>query len=345
MQNDKNIHDALTDSTAKVFDAVSRLECVKGLYLCGGTAQALQIYHRKSEDLDFELLGIRKDRPGLDMSGIISEISEKFPGAKRNMLGGDHLEMYVDGVVKLSFFRPRNNVPHITPGPRFNNIATVAPQDLLGMKLWVTTQRVKFRDYYDIFSLLKDGYSLSEGIRYACAFSKHVVHSKDIYSTLLNDRMFVKPDGFKTMDPKYDVRPEDICGFIKKTMEEETSLGMAAFLKNPDTSRELTKKDVDELASLGIPQENIDRLRVYGVLATVGNYIRPRKEYDIKEPPRAKGTTRFAIKDDRVCVILGPKRIVPLHDALLVSGALNSLPIKESPADTSISKEFRPPRP
>ncbi len=35
------------------------MEAIKNLYLCGGTAQSLQMKHRKSEDLDFELLGTR----------------------------------------------------------------------------------------------------------------------------------------------------------------------------------------------------------------------------------------------------------------------------------------------
>jgi len=343
MHNNKTIYDALTVPTAKVFDAVSTLDCIKDLYLCGGTAQALQTHHRKSEDLDFELLGIRKDRPSLDMSGIISEICEKFPGAKRNMLGSDHLEIYIDGGVKLSFFRPQNNVPRITPGLRFNNISTVAPQDLLGMKLYTITQRAKFRDYYDIYSLLKDGYSLSEGIRYACAFSKHEIHSKDIYSTLLNDRIFVKPDGFKIMDPKYDVSSHDICKFIQRTIEEEKALGEAAFLKNPDASRELAKKDIDELTALGVSSEDIERLRINGVFVVDKNYVRPREAYDIKEPPRNKGVIRFAIKDDRVYVVLNPKRTVPLHESILISGALNGSPAREQPLGKTASNGLQPP--
>ena len=50
----------LKQETIPVFEAVSQMEAIKGLYLCGGTAQSLQMKHRKSENLDFELLGTKK---------------------------------------------------------------------------------------------------------------------------------------------------------------------------------------------------------------------------------------------------------------------------------------------
>ncbi len=77
----------LREETIPVFEAVSRMDVVKGLYLCGGTAQSLQMMHRKSEDLDFELLGIRKDRPQLDFTAISNEVSRVFPKCRKEFLG------------------------------------------------------------------------------------------------------------------------------------------------------------------------------------------------------------------------------------------------------------------
>ena len=73
----------LREETIPVFEAVSKMEIVKGLYLCGGTAQSLQMQHRKSEDLDFELLGTRKERHMLDFSTISNEVSNVFPACKK----------------------------------------------------------------------------------------------------------------------------------------------------------------------------------------------------------------------------------------------------------------------
>ena len=43
----------LTPNIEAIIDNVSQLECIKPYTLCGGTALAIQLGHRMSEDLDF----------------------------------------------------------------------------------------------------------------------------------------------------------------------------------------------------------------------------------------------------------------------------------------------------
>ena len=43
----------LSQQTEEVFEQISTFECIKNYTLIGGTALALQIGHRLSEDLDF----------------------------------------------------------------------------------------------------------------------------------------------------------------------------------------------------------------------------------------------------------------------------------------------------
>lgn len=210
----------LRAETIPVFEAVSQMEAVKDLYLCGGTAQSLQMRHRKSEDLDFELLGTRKDRPILDFSAISNEMSTVFPDCRKEFLGKNQLQVFVNGNVKLSFFRPENSVPELGKGFIYNNIVTPSLQELLGMKLFTIAVRSAFRDYYDIYALLKEGYDLAKGVDYAGRFSRHTIHSKFIYSILLNDNYFHKPAEFSLLEPKYDVSSTDIANFIKKYIEE-----------------------------------------------------------------------------------------------------------------------------
>ena len=45
----------LTPNIEAIIDNVSQLECIKPYTLCGGTALAIQLGHRMSEDLDFML--------------------------------------------------------------------------------------------------------------------------------------------------------------------------------------------------------------------------------------------------------------------------------------------------
>lgn len=211
----------LRSATIPVFETVSKMEIVKGLYLCGGTAQSLQMYHRKSEDLDFELLGTRKERPLLDFSAISNEVSSIFPDCKKEFLSKNQLQIFVNGNVKLSFFRPENTVPELGKGFIYNNIVTPTLQELLGMKLFTITVRSAFRDYYDIYALLKAGYDLAKGVDYAGRFSRHTIHSKFIYSILLNENYFHRTAEFSLLEPKYEVSTADIAGFMRQYIEEQ----------------------------------------------------------------------------------------------------------------------------
>ena len=212
----------LTPATKEVFGQVSQLECIKGLFLCGGTGQSLQMNHRLSEDLDFELIGLKKEMPALDFSAIIEEISDTFPDAKVEILGDDHFLLFInDGKVKLSFYRPENPVKTMKVGWQYNNLKIPTLQELLGMKLYAICMRTVFRDYYDIYSLLKAGCDLDEAISYASYLSRHTIRSKTMYTRLLSAQLFRKDEDFRCMSPKEDVSAEEIRDYVKATMEKD----------------------------------------------------------------------------------------------------------------------------
>lgn len=216
------IEAGLTSSTKEVFEAVSKLECIKNLILCGGTGISIQLNHRLSEDLDFELIGTRKERPQLDFGGIIKEIKACFPDAKEELLGSDHFLVFInDKKVKLSFFRPDNPVKTINIGLQYNNLKAPSLQDLLGMKVYALCVRSVFRDYYDIYSMLESGMKLEEAISYASYLSRHRIRSKTMYSRLLSPQLFPKGDDFNSMAPKYNLSPDQIRERIKRAIESE----------------------------------------------------------------------------------------------------------------------------
>ena len=207
-------HNGLRENTLQVFDQVSRLNCIKDLYLCGGTGISLLLQHRQSEDLDFELLNYRGDIKHLNVSGICNEIMSIFPDCKREILGQQHVQFYVGDHVKLSFFEPKNRIPALHTGFTYNNLKTVDAQDALGMKLFTITVRSMYRDYYDIYSLLQAGYSFEEGLAYALQFTRHQVHSKTVLSALVTPTLYPKPIDFDLMQPKYNVSPEEMADYF-----------------------------------------------------------------------------------------------------------------------------------
>lgn len=213
----------LTPATAEIFEQVSSLECIKELFLCGGTGQSLQMGHRLSEDLDFELIGVRKERPGLDFGAILGELSALFPDSRKEILGDDHFLVYINNErVKLSFYRPENPVQSMRVGWQHNNLRVPTLQELLGMKLYTICVRAVFRDYYDIYCLLEAGCSLKEAVSYASYFSRHTIRSKTMYMRLLSPQLFPKDKEFARMSPSFDVSPENIRDRVKVAMEKES---------------------------------------------------------------------------------------------------------------------------
>lgn len=65
----------LTEKTARVFEKVSLLNCIKPYTLVGGTALSLQINHRNSEDLDFmQWKNSKNEKKEVDWVGIQREL-------------------------------------------------------------------------------------------------------------------------------------------------------------------------------------------------------------------------------------------------------------------------------
>lgn len=224
MPTENNVSEitGLTPTTQEVFEQVSQLDCIKDLFLCGGTGQSLQMNHRLSEDLDFELIGLRKERPELDFGAILGEIKSKFPDAREEILGEDHFLVFInEGRVKLSFFRPENPVKTMKVGWQHNNLKIPTLQELLGMKVYAICVRTVFRDYYDIYCLLKAGCNLTEAVSYASYLSRHTIRSKSMYTKLLSPQLFRKDEDFQRMSPAEDISPEEIRDYIKAVMENE----------------------------------------------------------------------------------------------------------------------------
>ena len=204
----------LTANIEAIIDRVAQLECIKPYILCGGTALAMQIGHRKSEDLDFMMWRISKtEKPEVDWNAIEKELKEKIGEIQNfNMLGFDQVEFLVKGV-KFSFFVSDNYSPVSSPVDYLGNIRLADIESIMAMKMEVMLRRMKFRDYYDIYCILHEGYSIHKGMDKALSLSRHRLSSKNIITMLLGGR-FIPDDNFLALEPKYKLTKEEIREYI-----------------------------------------------------------------------------------------------------------------------------------
>lgn len=211
----------LTENIDSIIEAVSSLECIKPYILAGGTALAMQLGHRKSEDLDFMMWSTGYGaKPEVDWPSIRKELEAKVgPVDDMDILGFDQVLFLVRGV-KLSFYVSDKKCPVQAPISYMGNIRLADRDSILAMKLEVMLRRMKFRDYYDIYSIVKDGAKLNDGIDRALKYSGFKLKRKNVIALLLSGRYDVDRN-FTQLAPLYDVNFETIREYLLEEIKKE----------------------------------------------------------------------------------------------------------------------------
>lgn len=170
----------LAPHTGIVFDKICQLECIKPYILVGGTALSLQIGNRQSEDLDFI----------------------KWRTSKSE-----------------NYACPRYS-PLVQPVLIQDNLSAADLLSIGAMKMEVMMRRSKFRDYYDIYSLLQEGVDFHAMVDLALKYSGHLLHSKNLYAMLTNGARFSEDTNFTQLQPKYDITSKDIEDYLRRLILE-----------------------------------------------------------------------------------------------------------------------------
>lgn len=209
----------LAPQTSLLFDAITRMESIKPFVLVGGTALSLQIGCRLSEDLDFmRWKQGANDKLEVGWPVIKHELETIGNIEVENILGFDHAEFVVNGV-KLSFYAaPRKQIPSMQTIPYQNNLRLADVKSIGAMKMEVMLRRAKFRDYYDLYSILKSGIAIEDMITMALEHSGHRLKRKNLLAMITNGELYVKDKSFLQLSPVYDVTAMDIQDFIKQKL-------------------------------------------------------------------------------------------------------------------------------
>jgi predicted nucleotidyltransferase component of viral defense system len=216
----------LTKQTEIIFRSLSLLPFTGEYTLIGGSALAMQINHRLSEDLDFCIWPkqLKKDKPVVDWPEIEKGLHTIGKITSRDVLGFDQVNFVLDGV-KLTFLAKQFNLSPVKQPVQLLNYIKAADVEAIGaMKIELILRRTEFRDYYDIYSILRQGKELRNLIAVAAKYSNHLLKTRDALSFLSNGIHYRKEKGFDLLNPIYMVDSPEIEKFIKSLIQREYGL-------------------------------------------------------------------------------------------------------------------------
>ncbi|MDR1784128.1 MAG: nucleotidyl transferase AbiEii/AbiGii toxin family protein [Dysgonamonadaceae bacterium] len=207
----------LAQQTAAIFDKIATLDCIRPYVLVGGTALSLQLGTRVSEDLDFQQWKLHKsDKLEVDWVAIEKELKTVGQITNRDIWDFNHVEFLLSGV-KISFYIFPDRKPEKMTSINIQGNLQVADIRSIGaMKMEVLLRRNTFRDYYDIYSILKSGVNLRETVEIALKYSGHLLSTKNLLAILSDCSHFSADKEFAKLQPIYDVTPKEIETFIKR---------------------------------------------------------------------------------------------------------------------------------
>ena len=183
----------------------------RNFYLVGGTAIALHLGHRRS--IDFDLFTAKK----MNKSRIRQKVFE-LPYSKRTLFDDvDQAHFYINEVKTTFFFYPYP-VEHLE---KFDGVISMPSLlSLSAMKAFALGRRAKWKDYVDLYFMLKDHFSIKE----------ISTEAERIFGQLFSESLFRKQLAFhKDIDysepveymPGFEVSEQEIKDFlIDKSLQE-----------------------------------------------------------------------------------------------------------------------------
>jgi predicted nucleotidyltransferase component of viral defense system len=207
----------LLPNTAAILQKLAKTRILDKYTFVGGSALTLYLNHRYSEDID--LFSWEKS---IDINKINKAISEMdFQEIKTVNITGTQADFIIDGV-KVTFFA--NDWPELkNRSLLFDNLYIAKLEVLAAMKVNTLFMRAKFRDYYDLYVLNKEHFSLNE--LYEFANRKMLNLSFALFQRALTFTGDIEDETIEHLKPKYKLSLKDIENhFVKEIKKVNNNL-------------------------------------------------------------------------------------------------------------------------
>lgn len=166
------MNNALTENGKKLFPELQKFA---GFYLAGGTGLAMQITHRVSVDFD---LFCQENIP----DDLLEKVEIIFSGSevRVSVNNSDELTIFVDDV-KITFLHYPFSI--YSQYIEMAGVKIISPKNIAFTKAYSIGRRGSYKDYVDLYFLLKGGYVQLKDIVSECP---------KIFGGSFSDRLFLE---------------------------------------------------------------------------------------------------------------------------------------------------------
>lgn len=207
MQDLKNLKCLLPNTQLLLLKMIKECGFLKKYVLVGGSALALYLCHRKSEDLDFFTYADSFDKKE------IFDYIQSFENKEILNQTDEQIDLLLDGV-KVTFFNAKWEFLKPIKIEKFN-LSTL--ESIGAMKVNVLFLRAKYRDYYDLYFLLKEGMSLKAMFKHSQNILEGINFKLFAIALLYIDD--IEDDNIEYLEPKERISKEKIRGFFQKKLD------------------------------------------------------------------------------------------------------------------------------
>jgi hypothetical protein len=195
-------NEILTSKQQELFSYISQFK--RTFYLVGDTAIALHIGHRES--IDYDLFTFNK----LNRSKIKRQLLTIPFRHKIIFEDVDQLHFYINDI-KVTFFNYPYKIEH--PVKIGNTVTIPTLLSLSAMKAFALGRRTKWKDYVDLYFLIKDHFSIDEISREAARLFDEQFSEKLFRQQLAFHKDIDYSEEVKFF-PGFKVNPEEVKQFL-----------------------------------------------------------------------------------------------------------------------------------
>lgn len=201
----------LAPSTEKLLLKLSKLELLNDFAFVGGSALSMRLQHRLSEDIDLFTWNRSLDKENVFNSLKILEIPFSILSASEKQIN------VIAENVKLTFFAQGWDVLKDRELIR-ENLYTVPVETLTGMKVNTLFLCAKFRDYYDLFVLNKEVFTIEEIFKIGQKIMPEL--TMKLFQTSLVYTKDIAEDNIHHLSPRYKISIDEIAAHFQNEIEK-----------------------------------------------------------------------------------------------------------------------------